>query len=227
MIKQVVITYWFGGLGNNLIQLVNAIDFTSMNNYVFVHKLKHNQINDFIVNFSNDTTITLLNIDEKYPVQISDVFNFNFNLEYPISYCIKSELLRDYVYDHFIQFPVDIDHDTLVIHICNEGFYYQPSLSFYTKIIDEYKKIHIVQHGIKTENTIIDQLIEKYPGITCSTTDENSVILQTSHFVCSSSYGYMLILMSKNIKNLYFPYCENTENLFKDIFHFNIHQTLV
>ena len=213
IIKQVLITHWHTCLETNLIQLANAIDFASINNYVFVLNCHHMLINKFIVNFSDDPTITLLNIDDKYPTKL-----FYDNVEHIITQCRTSELLRDYVYHYFIQSSVNIDPGTLVIHGLQSLF------SCYTDIIDKmgYTKILILtQPNLFTP--VIDLLQEKYPTIniqTCSVIEECSTILQASHVVCGT-FGYVLVLMSKNIKNLYLLGTNEPYNM-ESIVHFKV-----
>jgi hypothetical protein len=281
-ITQVVLQEWWGRLGNNLTQLINAIEFASRNKCVFVNKdtrysnpvkcavyegltyhydgpLKgrHALIEDFIVNFSDDPDITLSNVDNKCSKKHIDLFYDNPDGDIPNSR--KSEILRNYIRDHFVTSPVNIDSDTLVIHIRSgdifnpgaHGFYVQPPFSFYTKVIDEmkYEKIHIVTEP-DLRNPAIRLIKDKYPNTTIQTSsviEDCSVVLQASHFLCNSqgTFGHMLALMSKNIKNLYLPYYFKPENVvftdnsflkakdtssffnMKSISHFTIHEYII
>ena len=70
---------------------------------------------------------------------------------------------------------------------------------------------------------VIDLLQEKYPTIniqTCSVIEECSTILQASHVVCGT-FGYVLVLMSKNIKNLYLLGTNEPYNM-ESIVHFKV-----
>lgn len=252
--KQVRISEWYGRLGNNLSQLINAIYFAKKNKYVFVlsstffkngnpipgphdglawfdgpRKHQHKLIDDFIVNFSDDISITMETIQHKNIDSIEQLF-YDTDFESEISNVERSTILRTYVHEHFIQTPVStIDDNTLVIHIRSgdifndgaHGFYLQPPYSFYKKIITEnnYTKIHIITEA-DLRNPAIQMICQEHPSTIVQTSDlihDCSVILQARHFLCNSqgSFGHMLSLMSKNITNLYLPYYLDPKTVFE------------
>ena len=192
--KQVVLQEWYGRLGNNLTQLVNAIDFCERNKYVFVQKNTifthaekgpiydgltdfknptkdlHSFINNFLVNFT-DQNITLENVDD---ICIDKIIDFFYDAHIPVSNSRKSEILRTYILPNFNYNSDPYDENTLVIHIrsgdiMKEGchsFYVQPPYAFYKKVIDEnnYKKIIILTEPDK-KNPAIQLIQDNYQNV--------------------------------------------------------------
>jgi len=241
---QVRLDEWYGRLGNNLSQLINIIDYCERNKYVFVQqdtifthaekgpiydgltdfknptKDLHSFIRDFIVNFSDDISVTIDNINEKCSNKIIKCF---YDADIPVPNNKKAEILQKYILPNFNYTELELDTSTLVIHIRSgdimkegcHGFYVQPPYNFYKKVIDEnnYKKIIIVTEPDK-KNPAIQMIQDNYPNVVIQTTnlyDDVSIILSAKNFLCNSqgTFGHMLALMSTNIKKLYIPYYLN------------------
>ena len=197
---QVLLKEWYGRLGNNLTQLINAIDYCEYNKYVFIQKDTvykyatkgpiydgltefegpnkdlHAFIQNFIVNFT-EKEINFDNINELCPNKIVDDF---YDAEIPVPNNRKSEILRKYILPNFKYSSNPLDDETLVIHIrsgdiMNEGchgFYVQPPFSFYKKVIDEnnFKKIIIVTEPDK-KNPAIQMLLDTYTNSSIQSTN--------------------------------------------------------
>ena len=248
---QVRLDEWYGRLGNNLTQLINIIDYCERNKYVFVQKDTifthaekgpiydgltdfrrptkdlHSMIRNFIVNFTEDSSITLENVDEKCHNKIVNCF---YDAIPPVPNNKKSEILQKYILPNFNYTEKELHNDTIVIHIRSgdimkegcHGFYVQPPYSFYKRVIDEnnYKRIIIVTEPDK-KNPAIQMIQEGYSNVEIQSINlyhDVSVILSAKNFICNSqgTFGHMLALMSKNLKNIYIPYYLNPRGEFQD-----------
>jgi hypothetical protein len=233
---QVILQEWYGRLGNNLTQLINAIDYCERNKYVFVqqdtiftHATK-GPIYDGLTDFTRPTK-DLHSFIQNFTVNFTDNVNeisnkivgMFYDSDVPVLNNRKSEILRNYVLPNFKYNNNPYDDDTLVIHIrsgdiMNEGchgFYVQPPYSFYKKVIDEhnFKKIIIVTEPDK-KNPAIQMLIDSYTNISIQSTnlyEDVSTILNAKNLVCNSqgTFGHMLALLSPNLKNIHIPYYLN------------------
>ena len=196
---QVILQEWYGRLGNNLTQLINAIDYCERNKYVFVqnntiytHATKgpiydgltkfegpkkdlHAFIQNFIVNFT-EKNITFDNVNELCTNKIVGMF---YDSDVPVLNNRKSEILRKYILPNFKYDNDLLEKDTLVIHIRSgdimkegcHGFYVQPPFSFYKKVIDEndFKKLIIVTEP-DMKNPAIQMLVDSYKNVSIQST---------------------------------------------------------
>jgi len=139
--------------------------------------------------------------------------------DYTLTNDQRRELLQKYIYPHLKLTDVEnITDKTLVIHIRSGDIfggwihkdYVQPPLSFYKKIITETNSsdILIVTQKDKT-NPCIDGLLSWNPNIrlqTGSLREDVSTILKARKLVIGfGSFGWMLSLMSDNIRSLFCP----------------------
>jgi len=197
---QVVLQEWYGRLGNNLTQLINAIGYCERNKYVFVQKNTiythaekgpiydgltefegskkdlHCFIQNFIANFT-DQYITLENVDNICKNKIIGMF---YDAEIPVPNNKKSQILQKYVLPNFRYNDNPHNDETLVMHIRSgdimntncHSFYVQPPFSFYKKVIDEnnYKRIIIVTEPDK-RNPAIQLIQNNYQNVTIQSTN--------------------------------------------------------
>jgi hypothetical protein len=263
--KQVTLTEWYGRLGNNLTQLCNAIEYARQKKWIFVnkgvrfcgenpirgvhdglswyegeHHKKHAMIQDFLVNFSDLSGITLETVDTLVPEKVVREFYDERDLV-PVSNATRSEILRTWVRPHFLQqSSSEIDDKTLVIHIrsgdiFNPGahsFYVQPPFAFYKKVIEDFgfQKLHILTES-DMRNPCIHLLQTEYPNVkiqASSLAEDVGVILQAQHFLCNShgTFGHMLALLSDKLRHLYIPYyCDPYTASFQDNGFLSANQT--
>jgi hypothetical protein len=170
--KQVRLTEWYGRLGNNLTQLINAIAFAKQHNYVFVYKDtkfqdpnpipglhdglgimegpdrgKHMLITPFLVNFSERSEISLDTVDTIFPEVITGEFYDDKSLEH-VSNAEKNHILKTYVYPHFQQsHQSSITESTLVIHIRSGDIFNPGCHSFYVQPPFAFYKKIIDEHS--------------------------------------------------------------------------------
>jgi hypothetical protein len=172
--KQVRLTEWYGRLGNNLTQLINAISFAKQNHYVFVYKNtlfiganpipglhdglcvfygpergKHMLIQPFLVNFTDISGVTLENVDSFFPEVFIGVFYDDKHLQH-VTNAEKSNILKTYVYPYFQQtHQPSITKNTLVIHIRSGDIFNPGCHSFYVQPPFAFYKKIIDEHSFE------------------------------------------------------------------------------
>jgi hypothetical protein len=205
--KQVRLTEWYGRLGNNLTQLINAIAFAKQNKYIFVHKDtlfkganpipglhdglcvfdgsergKHVLIQPFLVNFSDISGVSLDNVDFFFPEILIGEFYDNKELQH-VPNSEKNYILKTYVYPHFQQsLQPSISENTLVIHIRSGDIFNPGCHSFYVQPpFSFYKKI-IDEHSFEkihiiTEPDMRNPCIQMIQDMYPTTTVQSSSLL--------------------------------------------------
>ena len=227
---NIEITKWGGRLGNNIQQLVNAIqvaiyydynlkipDHWAFNtNYIIINdSVKENDdYNKDIIADGNGRwgdfffAGRIKNIDSKL---------FNLNVDKSIS--ILKSIFK-------ITTDISLNDKELVIHIRsgdiftsppNSSVYIMPPLSFYQRIIDkeDFRNIYIIAENKK--NPVIDKLLDLYPKIIFKKQSlQNDIKLLLSSKNVVESYGTFtnsLLLLSDNIHNIYRPSYQITSKL--------------
>ena len=216
---------WFGRLGNNIMQVKNAIQIGLYYKYNIILP-PHNFFNTTYIVFNPD----IINKDEhfiynKYDfffndqidfIQNTEVFNLNldktFNMLKNI-FIIKSDPKNKF------------DDDDVIIHIrsgdlfSNEppGTYICPPLSYYTDILNKnkFKKKYILTEDLN--NPCTNKLLELFPDIILRVNnqldDDIMIILNSQNIICSfGTFIPCLLLLSENIRNVYrtnYDYCTN------------------
>ena len=197
---------WTGRLGNNIIQLKNAIHLALSKNYNVIIP-KHKYFSKTYISLNKNIGI--------HCKRISDSNNFFSNLNLPD--VDKNKLLR-ILRDCFIIKDVSpFDSDDLVIHIRSGDIfdkdphpdYIMPPLSYYVDIINtnKFKNIYLVSED--TKNPCINALLKLYPTIIFKLQPlEKDIRLILAAVNIVMSYGSMidsLLTFSHNIKTLYRP----------------------
>ena len=197
---------WHGRLGNNIIQLLNAIQLAVTKNYNIIlprHK------------YFSKTYICLnkqIGINSK---RISDPNNYFYSRNIPdVDQNRVLQILRGCF---TIKDVKALDAEDLVIHIRSGDIfdkdphpgYIMPPLSYYLDIIrtNTFKNIYLLAEDRK--NPCINALLELYPTIQFELQPlEKDIRLILGAVNVVSSYGTMidsLLLFSNNIKCLYRP----------------------
>lgn len=222
------ITNWNGRLGNNITQIVNAIIFANHFNINEINYPNHNIIknNQIILNNLNPNNIILNKIfhhDFFSRKKICEKFNINENI---FTNIFENNLDLYSILNNIININYDCDclnlkDNDLVIHIRSGDVYstiphsgwIQPPLSFYDKIINEYKWDNIYLICEDTKSPVIKPLLNKYNNIIFNLQSLNNdiqYIIQAKN-ICfgMGSFVPSLLLLNTNLNNIYYPlYCE-------------------
>tara|TARA_B100001057_G_scaffold500688_1_gene617164 strand:+ start:5952 stop:6782 length:831 start_codon:yes stop_codon:yes gene_type:complete len=243
--SEIKIVNWSGRSGNNIRQILNAIQVAEILNIKYITFPSHQLLtsNRIMLDISNTNNISIhdiffdvTNIFKKY-----DIFFDWYDLYLKKNYFLK------YVYD-ILQKKLICNHNnlldnidintTLFIHIRSEDCfgvkggkqncwdapnYIQPPLSFYTKIIDnnEYDNIILVSTPDK-KNPCCDKLIQKYQNkikfISSSVLNDLNILKQAKYLIISyGSFCHWAYYLSTNLKKMYVPSYIKDYNHIKDI----------
>jgi hypothetical protein len=197
---------WHGRLGNNIIQLKNAIQLAVSKNYNVIMP-RHKYFSKTYISLNKQ-----IGINSK---RISDPNNYFYTSDLPnINYNRVLQILRDCF---TIKDVKALDAEDLVIHIRSGDMfdkdphpgYIMPPLSYYLDIIrtNTFKNIYLLAEDRK--NPCINALLELYPTIQFQLQPlEKDIRLILAAVNVVSSYGSMidsLLLFSNNIKRVYRP----------------------
>ena len=206
--SNIIINEWAGRLGNNLMQLSNAIHIAKK----FECKLNfraHPYLSNNELNYSNKR-LRHFHISRFYDRVECRGFYPTLHERFSIfQEDIKEHLLLN------LEHPIDSNDEELVIHMRAGDMFadnpppkYVPTpLAFFEKIIDDfsYKKVRIVSEDDK--NPCIEALLKKYPFVIwqCSDleTDMRTLCQAKNLCVTIGTFGLINVLLSKNLKNLY------------------------
>jgi len=197
---------WHGRLGNNIIQLKNAIELAVSKNYNVIVP-RHKYFSKMYICLNKQ-----IGINSK---RISDPNNYFYTSDLPnIDQNRVLQILRGCF---TIKDVKAIDAEDLVIHIRSGDIfdkdphpgYIMPPLSYYLDIIraNTFKNIYLLAEDRK--NPCINALLELYPSIQFQLQPlEKDIWLILGAMNVVSSYGTMidsLLLFSDNIKRVYRP----------------------
>lgn len=219
---SVNIIKWYGRLGNNITQIVNAILFAYYYNIKIINFPEHSYfkqnfidlrqyVSDKINNKNfNDIFFSRNEICQKYNLNISIFENNKIN----IGEIIKSLIsLTEYE-------KLDITDNDLIIHIRSGDVYnsnphpgwVQPPLSFYENIIKEkeWRKIILICEDDKCP--IIKPLLNKYNNIIfrIQPLQQDIIYIIQSKNICFGMGSFIpaLLLLNSNLNTIYYPkYC--------------------
>jgi hypothetical protein len=215
--KTLVISYWYGRLGNNIIQVKNALHIALYSNYnVIIPQHLYFKCCELNVAPNNeDTPIEYIYGNDCYQ------FYGNYNLVNNECYSMNNEKVRDILINLFtIDYKIlePLGEDELVIHIrsgdavVGNGLHPQyiiPPLSYFTKYIEsnQYKRIYILAED--NHNTCIDALKNKYKNIDFelrTLTNDISLILRGRNVMMSvGSFVPALLWVTKTTKTIIYP----------------------
>jgi len=210
---MIIIQNWFGRLGNNIIQLCNAIHI-SLYYKETIELPKHhffnvNIIKEYFKNNKNNLLITD-NFNFYYKSKIKNISAeaFETNNEETINILLKAFIIKE----NDIK---KLEDDTIVIHIRSGDIfnnnphpgYIPPPLSYYVNILNNntYNKIIIIAED--TKNPVIDALLKLYPNSYYnknSLEDDIKIILGATHIIKSiGTFIPSLLMLSNNINKIY------------------------
>jgi len=200
---------WYGRLGNNIIQLKNAIQIAIYYNYnIILPYHKYFTTTYIIINDKVNIDDTIF-IDDNFYYAINNIDKnlFNENIDKTIS------ILKEYF---SIKNIPSLNKNDLIIHIRSGDIFYTipthnayivPPLSYYVNIINNNNFDNITIIAEDNINPCINKLLELYPKIKFnkqSLDDDIKLILATTNIIESfGSFTTSLLLLSDNIINIY------------------------
>ena len=243
--KNIYIEKWFCRLGNNIIQVINAILIAIYYNYnIILPKHKYFNTTYIIINdkitIQNDKINSSENGHFFFCDKIKDIDKklFKLNNEKTLE-ILKSSF-------NFTNFKLsNLKNNDILIHMRSgdifsnpnpHGLYIMPPLSYYINIIKSIKFDDIMDNPViyliseDTLNPCVNELLKLYPQIIYkkqSLDDDISLILSAHNII--SSFGTFinaLLFLSSNIKNLYkVSYGNDDYIIYKSIHVYNIDLT--
>lgn len=200
------INKWFGGLGNNIQQISNAIYFCKENKINFYLK-NHEHIKDFEIKFGTDEDCS------------NNFFYFNgpkkeFECDETILNQQRREICKNYIFPNLKIEPSVLIDDTLVIHIRGgdifiknpHSSYVQNPLSYYENLIANFEKVILVSQDDK--NPVIPILLKNKKVCLHKNRDikaDFSTLLSCENLATSGvgTFSIAAALLSNKIKKLY------------------------
>ena len=209
------INSWCGRLGNNIIQLRNIILVAIY--YKFNIEIpEHPFFSEKFIQLNKDTNNDIYIDDEGnnffYSQKIKKFDNKCFNTNIDVMKTILQQIFKLKIPEDTLNF-----NDILTIHIRGGDLFYThpphqyipPPFEYYQNIIEDnnYKKIIIISDDNK--NPIIQKLQSVYPNILFQMNNllqDIETILSSKNIVQSvGTFIPSILLLSKNIKNIYYP----------------------
>lgn len=207
------INNWSGRLGNNIIQLTNAIKIALYYNYnIIIPHHTYFTTTYIIINDTINKTDNKINDTHQffYQDKIKNIDNnvFNENIDKTLQILKQNFTIKNIL---------PLNENDLIIHIRGGDIFnnnpYQhmilPPLSYYVNIINnnDFDKIMIISED--TKNPCINKLLTLYPNIQFkkkSLDNDIKLILSAKHVIQShGTFIPSLLLLSDNIINIYKP----------------------
>mgnify|MGYP003110335771 CR=1 FL=1 len=217
---------WFGRLGNNVLQLSNAI--------VLAKKIKsplrvldHPILSPTHFDFRGDSENSLVN----QSLYSSDFWNIweHFDISQSEVESQRLEVLKKYCFSFFHYKKTSNTHD-IVVHLrggdifsSSPGHILQSPASYFLKIFEKENPKKILLVSEDKSNPVIENLLSSKWDCTLQTEDlwtDINTILNASIFICggAGSFSRVFSQMAPGLKKIYFPVYENTPQSF--ISHF-------
>ena len=225
------IEQWNGRLGNNIVQLKNAIQVALFYDYNIIFPERNNWGQAYF----NKTYISINNNIIRSNKRLTDANHFYYavrinNIDKSLFKMNKNrtiEILRDCV---VMPKPLSLNENDLVIHIRSGDIfvpgahpaYIMPPLSYYVDIIENnnFDNIWIIAEDRK--NPCINELLTLYPKthFRLQSLDEDiKILLGATNVVMSfGTMVHALLVFSDNIKNLYSPSYFTGSALYEEIY---------
>lgn len=203
------ISYWYGGIGNNIQQISNSIYYCEINKLNFSSP-PHNFIEPFSINFGKENNVSsrFYFYSGKERDFDCDIQDLNNNRQRIIQQYIVPNLKRELI--------PEVNKESLVIHIrsgdvfCDSPHpnYVQNPLSFFTKIIRKYKDVIVVTSDSK--NPVVDKILQN-DNIrlqTNSVAQDFLTLMEAKNLVTSGvgTFSIAAALCSSKLENFY---CSN------------------
>jgi hypothetical protein len=226
---------WFCRLGNNLIQLINALAYACQYKLDYVYMATpHDYLSSQVINVSGTDREFSLQTSE---CKLSNIFfytveipGFQYTSNSDISYYLFNTYLMP-IYKHkeiHCLAPADTEN-TLYIHVRSgdifstvkpHSLYVQPPLSYYDHIINEQKPDHIILVSEDNLNPCINALLAEYSDkIThvCNPGDpfkDISVLCRAGKIIFGfGTFSYYIMCVSRNLNTIWFPKYDNNNDI--------------
>jgi hypothetical protein len=207
---MLIINYWKGRTGNNILQIIRAIHYAIVHNHDSIRFEPHSLLNkcEIIVELDNSNNEKI--IDTFFSLK-------KYNIIDPEPY-----IMKDYFQKYIISiFKIQVDttliknnDKTIYIHFRGgdifssnpHSAYVQPPLSYYKNIINDYDSIKLVCEDKK--NPCINLLLKQENVEYISNTLEKdlSTLSNVSNLIIGfGTFSFLLYLMNTNLKNLFIP----------------------
>jgi hypothetical protein len=234
-----IIKYWYGRLGNNIIQVQNAIFCGLYYNYNIIIP-PHNFFNKTFIKINTENNKENINIELFfYREELIKKFSkhpFENNKEK----CL--EILLDLFVINYKDLDI-LDNNDCLIHIRSgdlfiknpHSFYIPPPLSYYTEILNKNKfnKIYLISED--NINPCISKLLKLYPNIIYQNNnlvDNIKLILSAQNIITSiGTFVESVIIFTKYTKKIYkinYNYDDSlnviNENINKEIIDYTIYK---
>jgi len=225
---------WYGRLGNNIIQVSNAIFIALYYNYDIelpYHYLFNKQKLELIKNGDkrngDKRKGDIRNGDKENKTEViidKNYFFFREKIENINQECFSQninemkKILRD-LFKIKYESSTKSELNDLVIHIRSGDVFFKnficytyimPPLSYYTNIISSNKFSNIYLVAQDNNNPCVNKLLSLYPNIKCKTNNflekDIKIIIGSKNIICSyGSFIPSLLLINEEIKNIYYP----------------------
>ena len=211
-----IINCWFGRFGNNIIQIINCLYFSTINNISNIKFPKH----DFLTN----TEIIInenINNDNLNNKNVYDTFYYldKLNLDSPSPVNMKKLAIKYILPILNKGIYIDGEQNTkndLYIHIRGGDIftsnphpkYVQPPLYYYYKIINDidYNNINIIYED--NRNPCVNYLMnnKEYNFYSGKLSEDIKLLLSASSLVIGcGTFGFAMYLLNPSLKKLFIP----------------------
>ena len=225
--KNISIISWYGGFGNNLIQIANSIIYSKhfkKNLHIPVHgllnPLKIDQLNSHNSIYSIKSTFFIIIFKTK---TIRNIISYKL-----------TKFLKNQVFD-LIEFyrEINLKDNELVIHLRpmvtveNKTYkyiehkdYLQNPLNYYLKLIEQYDQTTIVTENIFSNPLL--PVLSKYDSVKIQSgtvAEDFNYLLNAKNLVLStnSTFSITAALMSKNLEKFYYSSLNRNNMLLRAI----------
>ena len=169
--NTVTITKHMGRLGNNMIYIIQAIDYCLSKNYQRLIFKKPIASNNHSINFLlKGESIDINDHQASTDPPVAEEHWGHYFYREKVGFTRRREIAQQYILPHMILQPnYSISPNSLVIHLrggdifCRGHYaYVQPPISFYEKIIESrsWEKVYLISED--TRNPCYNAIVEKY-----------------------------------------------------------------
>ena len=247
-ISNYTIDNYFGRFGNNLQQIALGIMYAKLykknfylKNHELVHDFSiiHNQFSDIFNKYKHASRFYYFESSTQKPSKIQPLdepLNENDKDYYKDNFY---NIFQKYIYPNLkFRKEINIDKNTLVIHIRNgdifeenyKNFYIQNPLIYYLELIEKFEKVIVVSSN--QFNNPVMPILSKHPKVeiqSSTITDDFNVLLSANNLATSGvgTFPIAAALSSKKLNNLYYSNIFFNHHLnpllVKNVKHFQYH----
>ena len=205
---MIIINSWIGRLGNNVIQLINAINIALNKKHKIINFPYHVMLTQSFINISTDCDDNTVISGTFFECCDTDIKNPNAIQSKNIALKYIRPILKIYKTNFY-------DNNYLCIHIrsgdifCKNphNLYVQPPYDYYKKIMMNYDKTILVYED--TLNPCINKLLNEniiFKHQSSSLIDDLSLLLNCENVAIGfGTFGNLIFLLSIVLKKIYIP----------------------